>query len=429
MVSAHMRRLLVGTAAIAAALGWLQLSPAFGYPVTAPAGMLDRVLGADREAGPVGWLLLVLGVAALVAFYSLVVEPRTHRRFFPIAFAIGAWLLSGAVVMPLIGVLQGAPPPGAAPNDPMRATFFMLNLGLGAAAAALVAWLLLGAVLAAGMVLKVSSKELALAAGAAVVAGAISLAVPPIAARAGSDRVVEGRVAALPAGPVFISVQELPQPPGAVLGPHQHIPGFVVGVSGMATIALAGGNTVDVGPGEAFFTDNNLLHGHENRATIPFAIALAVLIVGLAITLLFRRGPVPAVALTAALLAAGTVATINPLMNHWYFIGVRPVAARGAAMPVPAAHRTYESENLEGLGSGPYLERLTNRRLALGESLRFVGPAAIVPLEGQVSVVVDGRQMRLSAQSGATIAGGAEATVESESGIARVLVVQVLSAN
>jgi len=49
MVSANMRRPLTALAGAAAMLGWLQLAPAFGFPVTAPAGMLDRIFGALPE--------------------------------------------------------------------------------------------------------------------------------------------------------------------------------------------------------------------------------------------------------------------------------------------------------------------------------------------------------------------------------------------
>ena len=132
----------------------------------------------------------------------------------------------------------------------------------------------------------------------------------------------------------------------------------------------------------------------------------------------------------AALLVAGTVATINPLMNHWYFVGVRVAAQRGGAMPVPAGHRTYESENLTGLGSGPYVEHLTHRKLASGESVRVSGPGAIVVLDGQASIVADGRTTGLSAQSGgATIAPGTEVTIQAGSGSPRVLVVELLPAS
>jgi len=323
-------------------------------------------------------------------------EDRSRRdaivdaAMYLIAFAIGAWLMSGAVVMPLVGAVQGAPPPGALANDPMRANLFMLNLGPGAAGAALMGWLLFGAVLAAGRTLHVSRMTFVLAVGAAALAAGIALAMPALAASGGSGRVVDGRVAALPSPPVFISVLELPQPPGAVLGPHAHIPGFVADLSGTATMAIAG-NVVDVGPGDAFFIPSLVDHDHQNRAAVPIAITLAVLIIGLTIAAVLSNRRSSAVALMAALLVAGTVATIDPLMNHWYFIGVRPAAQRGFAMPVPAGHRTYESENLSGLASGPLQERLTDQRFAAGASARVAGPAAIVVLDGQISVIVEGR--------------------------------------
>jgi hypothetical protein len=427
MVSANLRRLLVGAAAIAANLGWLQLAPAFGFPVTAPAGMLDRMLGATREAGPAGWALLLLGQAVFAALFLLLVERQSRGRVASVALAVSAWFISGAVLMPLIGLIQGSAPAGTAAA--MQANFFMLNLGLGAAAEALVGWLLFGAVIAAGLMLRVSQRAFTLGVGAAALGAAIALAVPTLGAQAGSGRVVEGRVDALPSAPVFISVLELPQPAGDALVPHPpHIAGFVVDVWGTATMVIAGAN-VDVGPGEAVFLPSLQLHDHENRAAVTFAIALALVVVGLSVALVLLKGRGAAVALMAALLVAGTVATINPLMNHWYFIGVRPAAQRGGAMPVPAGHRTYESENLTGLASGPYVEQLTHRRLGAGETIHVVGPAAIVVLDGQAAVITDGGTAGLSAQSGTTIAGGAEATVRVESGRARVLVIQLLPAS
>jgi len=415
---------MVGAAAVVANLGWLQLAPAFGYPVTAPAGMLDRMLGASRETGPAGWVLLVVGQAAFAAAAFAVVERRARVSPASLAFAIGAWLFSGAVLMPLIGLIQGPPPAGSLPEDPMRANFFMLNLGPGAAAEALVGWLLFGAVIAAGSTLKISARAFALAVAAAALAGVIAFAAPGLAAQAGSSGVVEGRIAALPAPPVFISVLELPQPAGAVLGPHTHIAGFVVDTFGTATMVIDG-RDVTVGPGDAFFTANLQPHDHENRAAVPYAIAGAVVVVGLVLALVLLHGRGPAAALMVALLIAGTISTVNPLMNHWYFIGVRPAAQRGAAMPVPAGHRTYESENLTELGNGPYLERLTHRRLGAGETLRVVGPAAIVVLDGQASITADGAARSLSAQSGATIVGGVDAALRVESGSARILIVQL----
>ena len=427
MVSANMRRLLVGMAAIAANLGWLQLAPAFGFPATAPAGMFDRILGPTREAGLAGWVLLLLSQTAIAAIAFVVVERQTRKWLASMAFAVGAWLFSGAVLMPLVALAQGIAGPVPA-TDPMRVEFFMLNLGLGAAAEALVGWLLFGAVIAAGSILKVGAPSAALAVGAAALAAAIALAWPAFGPQAGQARVVEGRLAALPPSPVFISVLELPQPAGAVLGPHMHIAGFVLDTLGTATMVI-GGATVDVGPGDAVFTADQLPHDHENRAAVPYAMGGALAVVGLTVALVLLQGRAAAVPLMAALLVAGSVAMANPLMNHWYFIGVRPAAMRGAPMPVLAGHRTYESENLTGLASGPTLERLTHRRLGAGESLRVVGPAAVLVLDGEASIVADGRTTGLSAQSGLTIGGGTVATIQSGSGSPRVLIVEVLPAN
>jgi hypothetical protein len=159
---------------------------------------------------------------------------------------------------------------------------------------------------------------------------------------------------------------------------------------------------------------------------VPAAIVLAVLLVGLTVALLAGLWRRRAVVLLAALLVLGVIATINPLMNHWYFVGVRQAATRGAVMPVPAGHRTYESENLTGLAAGPHTERLTYRWLASGESAGITGPAAIIVLDGQGAVTVGGGTTSLSAQSGVTIAGGAEASVQGGSQGARILLMQVL---
>ena len=150
---------------------------------------------------------------------------------------------------------------------------------------------------------------------------------------------------------------------------------------------------------------------------------------GLAVALVLRAGRRAADVLTAALLIVGAAATVDPLMNHWYFIAVRPAEQRGGVMPVPGGHRTYESDDLTGLATGAYLERMTNLALGPGGTARFTGPAAIVVLDGEASVTMDHRSPNLSAQQGATVAGGVEATVRARSAGARVLVTQVLPAS
>jgi len=97
-------------------------------------------------------------------------------------------------------------------------------------------------------------------------------------------------------------------------------------------------------------------------------------------------------------------------------------------MLVPAAHRTYESDNLAGLTAGPSIERLSYRWLASGDSAGVSGPAAIVVLDGQASVTAGGATTVLDARSGITISGGADASVRAGSQGARILVVQVVPA-
>ena len=96
-------------------------------------------------------------------------------------------------------------------------------------------------------------------------------------------------------------------------------------------------------------------------------------------------------------------------------------------MPVPAGRRTYESAALTGIVNGPQLERLTDQRLGATTSARFAGPGAIVVLDGEISVLVDGQQTSVAAQAGTTIAGGTEAIVQSGRGGARILVVQLIA--
>ena len=72
-------------------------------------------------------------------------------------FALAAWAIAGMILMVIIGRISPPPPAPPAPPgpplpttpDPMHATFLMLHLGALAPVAALVAWLLFGAVVGA----------------------------------------------------------------------------------------------------------------------------------------------------------------------------------------------------------------------------------------------------------------------------------------
>src|SRR4029453_8290667 len=114
---------------------------------------------------------------------------------------------------------------------------------------------------------------------------------------------------------------------------------------------------------EGGFMGALLFHSHENRTRAPAAaLAVGLLVIGLALsavsfTRIATRRAVMA-ALTGLLIVAGAVALWDPWANDWYFIGVRPEAARGGVMPLPNASRVYESPGLEGLSAGPYTETM-----------------------------------------------------------------------
>jgi adenylate cyclase len=150
----------MSAAAILLWLGWLAVAPVFGFPAVHPVGMMDSALNTDAGS-PLGWSLLVGGLA-LLAFAYFLAEARGTLRpglRWAAAYGVGLWLMSGVVLMPLMGLASEAAPRSATPGgamapkmglpsaDPMRPTFMMLHLGAMAPVGALVAWLLFGGAL------------------------------------------------------------------------------------------------------------------------------------------------------------------------------------------------------------------------------------------------------------------------------------------
>jgi hypothetical protein len=86
------------------------------------------------------------------------------------------------------------------------------------------------------------------------------------------------------------------------------------------------------------------------------------------------------------LIGAGALATWDPWSNDWLFLSVRPVAARGAPMPLPTASRSYESPDLGPLPPGPYVETLEELTVAPGVPAPDIGAAG-----GAVLFVLAGR--------------------------------------
>lgn len=406
MVAATVRRLFAGTSAVALLLGWLELSPAFGFPVTDAAAMIDRALGSRREEDLAGWLLLLVAVGAVAAIYLLLIGPRAHATWTGPVYGVAAWLAVGAVAMPLLAAVQGTPPAGETSADPMRASFFMSNLGAGAAAGALVGWLLFGIALGLASTLRSSTGVLGGVVLAAVGAGVIAHQVPAWTEQLKDGATASSTVPNLPPGRIFVSILELPQPAGAVLGPHRHVQGFVVGLSGTSTLRYSGGSSQDVGPGQLAITAPLEPHSHLNSAAVPPAIGLAVLIVAFLTGWWLLRGrPAGAFPASAALIAAA-VAAGNPFMNQWYFVALRPEAARGAPMPVPAGHRAYESAILAGIRDGPYREQVTERVLASGQSVPVLGPGAVVLKSGALTLQSGSNVSPVRPGWGVTLAGG-----------------------
>jgi drug/metabolite transporter (DMT)-like permease len=142
-------------------LGWMALAPALGLPELATAAMINRdVASGENPNYWVGWLILLLGLAAAVVVYLVVTSRlRRPRVWLGLLYGLVLWLVAGALVMPLLAwgapdapppppLPPGTPPPPQAP-DPMHASFMMLDLSNWAPVGAAIAWLLFGAVLGA----------------------------------------------------------------------------------------------------------------------------------------------------------------------------------------------------------------------------------------------------------------------------------------
>ena len=154
-----MERLFGAAAAILAWVGWLAICPAVGFPILGTAAMINRAFFKQiPDAGHqpnywLGWTLLIVGLACAVAVYFVLARRDLVRAGIRTGLIYGflLWLVIGAMVMPVFGIFEATPPPapGFQPADPMQATFMMYTLGPLAAAAALIAWLLFGAILGA----------------------------------------------------------------------------------------------------------------------------------------------------------------------------------------------------------------------------------------------------------------------------------------
>src|SRR5439155_2605204 len=148
---------------------------------------------------------------------------------------------------------------------------------------------------------------------------------------------------------------------------------------------------------------------------VPSA-ALALLIVALAVAVCLiwlrptrRDGRLLPIALVS-LMAAGTLATLNPWSNDWVFLSVRGVAQRGGVMPLPTASRVYESPDLGALPVR-YVQTLEEITLAPGAAMPDVGSAGAAVL-----LTLDGRA-DVQPAAGSTIQLGPRAATLLQSGV------------
>jgi quercetin dioxygenase-like cupin family protein len=412
--------------AMVAWVGWLTICPALGLPTLATAAMFNRVLVPREDPGSwFGWALLLIGLASAALLYVVATGRGRWRPSIASGTVYGTicWLIAGAIVMPLLGLAvpaaQSAAPAVVTPPDPMQGSFMMLHLGFGAPLAALVAWLLFGAVMGATSHLPLGSRPVrpritsfaggmndpgvrrafAMASGVAVVvvlafvAVTARLGVPTGSSVTSALTLASGPVAALPPGADFVSIIELAQAPGATLGPHAHVAGFAYAVKGVETLDFGDGSSIRVGPGEGGFMGTQMGHSHVNADDRVPAAALALLILAAAVALCLtqtgasRRAARFTPAALVLLIAAGLVGVWDPWSNDWLFLAVRPASARGAAMPLPTASRLYESPDLGALPPGPYVETLQEITVAPGAApfdVDSTGTAVLLVLDGRV---------------------------------------------
>jgi quercetin dioxygenase-like cupin family protein len=454
-MSAWSSRSVLGIIAAATVwLGWLTVAPALGFSSLASAAMLNLVVAPHDDPGSwPGWIILIAGLVVVAGlFVALARSGRVPARIGSGAvLGIICWLIAGIVLMPLLGLLD--PATTATTADPMRGSLMMLPLGLGAPIEALIAWLAFGLVLGATVSVPAERTGTAPIAGEAepgpppttssrdlvlVLVGLVLALVPALAlagvraessladsSSATTTQVARQTVASLPTGQDFISVIELSQAPGAVLGPHVHTySGVAYGLDGVATIGFASSPTVAVARGQAGFIVAGQVHAHRNVQDVAAGALLAVallVLVGIVVLLAARRPARTGLLSLALLVLIGTsaVAIQGPGSNDWLFISIRSAGGRNAEMPLATSERLFESPAVGPFAPGPYTETLDRVRLHPSSSQAFAptGPTVIVVLDGSVDVQGQaGAATSLGSRGSTLVSPGTTATITDSAG-------------
>jgi hypothetical protein len=119
--------------------------------------MVNRVIfGGIDPSFWVGWVIMIAALVVAIAVFFILERAHLVRASIRTGVIYGAalWLFAGVVIMPLIGVIEKpflipASFPGFQPPDIMQGTVMMYSLGPLASVAALIAWVLFGAILGA----------------------------------------------------------------------------------------------------------------------------------------------------------------------------------------------------------------------------------------------------------------------------------------
>lgn len=147
-------------------------------------------------------------------------------------------------------------------------------------------------------------------------------AAPDLAKPSGfaTSTLARGLPAPLPGGALYANVIDLPQDGGGAIT-HAHVAGFVYAIAGIHSMPVDGGATVTLNPGEAGFIGAGVKHSHVNPGTAT---------------------------------------------NDWYFISIRPTAARTAPNIVPGQKVLFATDDLAAFPAGAYAQQLDRVAIAAG---------------------------------------------------------------
>lgn len=188
-----------------------------------------------------------------------------------------------------------------------------------------------------------------------------------------------GRLAALPSGTLFMRVIRFVQPPHSSFRSKKHQPGFVFQDQGRQVLALAGGPTVTIRAGEAYF-HQSVPHTHTN--------------------------PTP-----------GT--------SSWLFVAMWPSAARAQPNVNPLADVVYDSPDLTPVpATGAYSESLQLVSVDRGghtATTQRSGMQLLYVLSGRLTVSVAGQTRVLEPGSGTYVAPRGKVQLRAAGGPVRCL--------